>query len=264
MNSDIKNIVIIIILFISSPFLCDLLGDKRAYYGLISIGFVLPFISISSILRGYFFGKQKMIPHVLSNITEDLIRLIILIAGLPYFLNKGLEFAVAYVVLVNLVSELTSILILFFILPKNFKIKKKDLKPNLINIKDVFSIGIPTTGSRIIGSIGFFLEPIILTFALSRVGYSSSYIINEYGIISGYIVPLVLLPSFLTLGISEALIPNVSKAYIHHKYNYVFNKIKQAIIFSLLVGIPATLVFFNYSKYSNENYLWDYKRYFIS
>lgn len=242
--SLIINIIIIIILLLSSKYISNvLLKDKRCYYALISIGLVLPFISISSILRGYFFGKQKMLPHVLSNVTEDFVRLISLIIGIPILLKKGLEFAVSFVVLVNIISELTSIFILFFFLPKNFKITKKDIKPDKSNIKDVLSIGIPTTASRIIGSIGFFLEPIILTFALTKSGYTNSYIVNEYGIISGYIIPLILLPSFFTLAISEALIPNISKAYSRHNYKYVKNKVWQAIFFSLLIGIPATIIF---------------------
>ena len=240
--SLILNILIIIILLLSSEFIStSLLHEKRCYYALISIGFVLPFISISSILRGYFFGKEKMFPHVLSNVTEDLVRLIILIIFLPHFTK--LEYAVAFVVLVNIISELTSIFVLFFFIPKNFKLTKKDIKPDKANIKEVFSIGIPTTASRIIGSIGFFLEPIILTFALTKVGYTNTYIVNEYGIISGYIIPLILLPSFFTLAISEALIPNISKAYSKGNYNYVWKKIKQAIFLSLLIGIPATIIF---------------------
>lgn len=238
------NIIIIVFLFLSSKYISNvLLKEERCYYALISIGFVLPFISISSILRGYFFGKQKMFPHVLSNVTEDFVRLIALIIGIPLFIKKGLQFAVAFVVEVNIISELTSIFVLLFFVPKNFKISKSDLKPDKSNIKDVFSIGIPTTASRIIGSIGFFLEPIILTFALIKCGYTNNYIVNEYGIISGYILPLILLPSFFTLAISEALIPNVSKAYSKHNYKYVKKKIWQAIFFSLLIGIPTTIIF---------------------
>ena len=242
--SLLLNIIIIIILFFSSGYIStNLLNEPRSYYALICIGLVLPFISISSILRGYFFGKQKMLPHVLSNITEDIVRLIALIIGIPIFLSKGLEYAVAFVVLVNIISEFTSILILFFFVPKNFKLTKDDLKPNKNSIKTVFSIGIPTTASRIIGSIGAFLEPIILTYVLIGIGYKNNYIVTEYGIISGYIMPLILIPSFFTLAISQALIPNISKAHSHGHYKYVKDKIKLAIFLSLLIGIPATILF---------------------
>lgn len=238
------NIIILFLIFISSNFISnELLHEPRTKLAIICIGFVLPFISISSIIRGYFFGKQKMIPHVISNVIEDIIRMIIIILGIPIFIKKGLEFAVAFLVLSNIISELTSILILFFFLPKNFKMQKKDFVPNKQNLKDIFSISIPTTSSRLIGNIGYFLEPIILTNTLLHVGYNNNFIIKEYGIISGYVLPLLLLPSFFTIAISQALIPIISKSTSARNYTYAKNKLKQAIFFSLLIGIPMTILF---------------------
>lgn len=238
------NTVIIIILFFIAPILSNnLLHEPRSYYAIISIGLVLPFISISSILRGYFFGKQRMLPHAISNITEDTVRLLIIAIGIPLFLKRGLEFAVAFIVLSNIFSELTSTLILFFFLPKNFSITKKDIKPSLNNIKELMSISIPATGSRLIGTFGTFFEPIILTYVLLKIGYTNSFIVNEYGIINGYVLPLLLMPSFFSLAISQALIPVVSKNYEIKNYEYVIRKIKQAIIFSLIIGIPITIMF---------------------
>lgn len=240
----IIDIIIMTSLIFISPFIANnLLNEPKTYYALLAIGMVLPFISISSILRGYFFGKEKMIPHVVSNITEDLVRLIILAIGIPYFLNKGLEYAMTFIVLSNIASELTSIFILFFFLPKNFKLTKKDFKPVKTNLKSIMNIGIPSTGSRLIGSIGFFLEPIILTYSLLKIGFTNDYIVTQYGIINGYVMPLLLLPSFFTNAISQALIPTVSHAYANGHKIYAKNKIKQAILFSLLIGIPATIFF---------------------
>lgn len=245
--SLVLNLIIIFILIFSSNFISnDLLHESNTKFGLMCIGFVLPFISISSILRGYFFGKQKMFPHVISNIIEDVVRLIIIFIGVPIFLLKGLDYAIAFIILSNIVSEFTSILVLFFFLPKNFKIEKKDIMPNKKNLIDVFSISIPTTISRLIGNIGYFFEPIILTNILLYLNYSSSFITREYGIINGYVLPMLLLPSFFTMAISQALIPVISKSYVLKDMSNVKRKIKQAIYLSLLVGIPVTIVLFIY------------------
>lgn len=239
----VNFLIMIFLIFFSKYISNNLLNEPRCFEALLCIGFVLPFISISSILRGYFFGKQKMWPHVISNITEDFVRLITIVIGVPIFLMKGINYAVAFVVLSNVISELTSIFVLFFFLPKNFKITKNDIKPNINNIKETLSISVPSTGSRLIGSIGYFFEPIILTSVLLSSGYNNNYIINEYGILSGYVMPLLTLPSFFTLAISQALIPVISNSYSNQKYSYTKNKIKQAILFSLLIGIPVTIFF---------------------
>lgn len=239
----INFIIMVILLFTSKYIATNLLHEPRTIYGLKCIGFVLPFISISSILRGYFFGKQKMIPHIVSNITEDLIRLITLIIGIPIFLKNGVESVVSFIILSNIISELTSIFVLFFFLPKTFKIKKEDIVPQKKNIVNILGISIPTTSSRLIGNLGYFLEPIILTYFLLKCGYSSNFIVNEYGIINGYVMPILMLPSFFTLAISQALIPVVSKAYSNGNIPYTKRKIRQGILFSMIIGIPSTILF---------------------
>ena len=240
----IINLIIMLILFLfANNIATNLLNEPRVSLALKTIGLVLPFISLSSIIRGYFFGKQKMLPHVFSNISEDIIRLVLMIIGIPICLLKGLEYAVAFMVLTNIVSETLSILVMLFFIPKT-TISPKDIYPNTKYIKNILKIAIPSTGSRLIGNIGYFLEPIILTNTLLMVGYSNTYIIDNYGIINGYVLSILLLPSFFTLAISQALIPNISKAYINKQYKYVSTKIKQAIIFSLLIGIPFTIIIY--------------------
>lgn len=234
------DIIILLFILTCSKFIAgSLLHEPRTYYGILAMGIVLPFISISSILRGYFFGKQRMLPHVITNIIEDIVRLISIVLFVPLCLTKSIDLAVAFLVFSNLFSELASIIIFLILLPK--KINKSDIKPNKYYIKDILNISLPSTGSRLIGNIGLFFEPIILTFVLLKVGYSNNFIVNEYGILNGFVMPLILLPSFFTSAISQALLPIVSSSFNNKKY--ISKKIKQAIFFSLLIGIPATLIF---------------------
>lgn len=242
--SLIINLLLIAIIIIISPYLSNnLLHNPETYYALLAIAIVIPFTSISSICRSYFFGKQRMFPHVISNILEDLVRLLIMIVGVPIFIKKGLPYTVCFIILSNVISEIASILVLFFFLPKKIKIKKSDLKPSRLYIKESLSIGIPNTTGRFIGSIGYFLEPIVLTSVLLHIGYTSNYITREYGILSGYVMPILLLPSFFTSAISQALLPVISKEYAKNNLASVKRKIRLGIFFSLLVGIPATICF---------------------
>lgn len=236
--------IILLVLLSSGQFIAtELLKEERTYLGLISIGFILPFIAISSILRAYFFGKERMFPHVISNILEDVIRLVLIILFVPSILKMGLSYVVAFLILISIFSELSSIIIFLICLPNKISLKKEDFKPKKDYLKTVLSISIPTTGSRIIGSIGYFLEPIILAYTFKQCGYSNNFMITEYGILNGYVLPLLLLPSFFTMAISQALIPIISKTYTQHNLKETKRKIKQAIFYSLVVGIPCTLLF---------------------
>lgn len=239
---SIDAIILMFLIFFGSYLSRNLLNDSRLTLGLISIGFVLPFITISNCLRSYFFAKERMWPHIITNIIEDLVKLIIIIIGIPIQMTKGIEHVIAFIILSNIMCEMSSIIIFIILIP-SFKCDKEELKPKCKTIKKLLKIAIPTTGSRLIGSVGYFLEPVILTFVLLKVGYSSKYIVNEYGIWNGYVMQLVLLPSFFTSAISQALIPVISKNYVNKKFLYIKKKLKQAIFFSLLIGIPATIIF---------------------
>lgn len=240
----IYNLILILLIIILTPFLSNiLLQNNDSYYPIMAIGLTLPFICVSSIIKGYFFGKEKMFPHILSNIIEQLTRLLLTIIYIPNLLNYGINIAVTGVVLINILSELISIIILLLFLPKNETISKEDYKIDKVILKDVLNISIPSTGSRLIGSIVYFFEPIILTFVLKHVGYEYNYITLEYGIINGYVYPLLLMPSFFSLAISNALLPVISNNYSNNRKEYSKSKLKQAILFSCLIGIPFTLIF---------------------
>ena len=240
----IYNLILILLIIIISPLLSNvLLQNSNTYYPIIAIGLTLPFICISSIIKGYYFGKERMFPHTLSNIIEQLTRLLLTITYIPKLLNYGIVYSVTGVVLINIISEFISIIILLLFLPKNEIITIEDYKIDKIILKDILSISIPSTGSRLIGSIVYFFEPIILTFILKYVEYDYNYITLEYGIINGYVYPLLLMPSFFTLAISNALLPVISNNYTNNRKEYSKNKLKQAITFSLIIGIPFTLIF---------------------
>lgn len=244
------NLGLIVILLIIAPFLSkNLLHNEITYYPLIAIGFTLPFICISSIIKGYFFGREQMFPTTLSNIIEQLVRLFLTITIVSKLTQHSLTYAITGVVLINILSEGASIIILLLFLPKKKKILSKDFSYDKSLMKDLLNISIPTTGSRLIGSLCYFLEPIILTYTLTKSGYSSQFITIEYGIINGYVYPLLLLPSFFTMAISNALLPVVSNSYSHHNYSYTKYKIKQAITLSLMIGIPCTLLFMTIPKF---------------
>lgn len=238
------NCILVIIVIIIAPFISKyLLKNDDVYLGLMAIAIVIPFTSISSICRSYFFGKERMIPHVVSNITEDLIRLCAMIMFIPLFLKKDISYLICFLILINVISEGASILILFLFLPKKIIFTKDDFKPSKIYIKDSLSIGIPNTCSRLIGSIGYFFEPILLMNVLEHIGYPSSFITREYGVLSGYVMPILLLPSFFTSAISNALLPTISKDFAKIRKDSAKKKLKLGIGVSLVIGSLFTILF---------------------
>ena len=241
--SLLLNLILILIVIFSAKYLSNnLLHEPDTYYPLIALSLVLPFISLSSIIRGYFFGKQQMMPHSISNIIEQLFKLFIVLVILPHLLKYGTIVAVCGYILISILSETISIVVFLLYLPKNFKIERKDIKPDFGTIKDVLAIGLPAVGSRIIGNIGYFFEPIILSYMLLKTGFTNNYIISNYAIYNTYVIGLLIVPTFLLGAIGTSMLPEISKN-INNKAK-VKRIFKKTMIFSLIIGVFSNIVLY--------------------
>jgi len=237
------NIAVIITILLTSDFIAiNLLKEPRAKYLLIAMSLTFPFVSLSSIIKGYFYGKQKMMPHTVSNVIEQIVRLVLIMLVIPNLLQKGIVYAVIGLILLSIASETASIITFLCFLPKKFNIKANEIKPDLGTIKNILNISLPTVSSRLIGNIGFFFEPIILTNLLLLTGYSSDYILTEYGAYNAYSISLLTLPSFFIMAISSALIPEISKFYVNHDYKMVKKRYNQAIRISFFIGLLFSIL----------------------
>lgn len=248
--SIILNLFTLLIIFlISKPLASIFLKDQRLYIPLLSIGFTLPFIGLSSIIKGYYWGKQRMGIYILSNIVEQIVRIIVLIFLIPKVIKVSLVLTISLIIVVNVLSETSSIIVMLLGLPKGVKITKEDLRPSKEYIKDIMNICVPSTSSKIVGSISHFLEPIVLINVLSYVGYSNNYIVTEYGIVNGYSLALLLIPQFFTMSISTSLIPELSKSYSIGDIKNCKKRLFQITGLSLMIGAFSTGIIFAVPEY---------------
>ncbi len=58
-----------------------------------------------------------------------------------------------------------------------------------------------------IGSISWFLEPIVVAQSLAIAGVATAVATKQYGELTGFALPLLMLPSFVTVSLSTSLVP---------------------------------------------------------
>ncbi len=257
--SILFGLLIIIVTMILSPYLSNfIIKDNDLIYPLICLSITVPFISVSSIIKGYFWGRQNMFPYMLSNFIEQIFRLLIITLFINYFLSLGIIYAICFIILVNAIGEVISQIVMIFYFPKK-SINLKNYTFNIEDIKKVMNISVPATSSKIIGSIAYFLEPIILTNTLLYVGYTKNYIVYEYGIINAYALSILLMPQFFTQNMSSSLVPELSKYYSMNNKSMCIKRIKQIVLISSSIGIISTLIvtifptfFLNILYHTNE------------
>lgn len=239
------NAIIIIAMFIFSPFIANnLLKEPDAHPLLIAMSFTLPFASIACILKGYYYGKQQMIPHVVSNTVEQIIRLILVITIMPKLIKISYVHAATGLILTSFFTELASVLVFLGFMKKNDIINIAKIRYESKDAKDILSLSVPSVASRIIGNICYFFEPIILTNCLLKTGFSNNYILMQYGAYNAYAISTLTIPSFFITAIASALIPEISKFLEQRNYYLVKKRLRQAFTFTFIIGLTFTFIIF--------------------
>ena len=244
----ILNIFFIIIISFFSQYIAELLlHNYKTEPSIKLLALVVPLTTLSSIIKGYFMGKKELILTSESSLIEECSRLLSVILLIGFFKNFDDEIKSTFFILVMIIGEIiqTSYLIL--------SSGKKYIK-NIYKLKDIFSsedyifnevisLSLPLTLSRVVTSFSFMMEPIILTTLLFKQGYSSEEITLNYGILSSYVMPLLLFPGFFSLAVSNYLLPNLSSLIAKNKYSEGQKLFYKILIFTGILGLFFTLIF---------------------
>ncbi|MBM7648989.1 stage V sporulation protein B [Bacillus ectoiniformans] len=248
-----------------APYLSKVLfTDPRTYYPLVAIAPVIPVIAISSVLRGYFQGRQNMKPAAVSQIIEQLVRIFLIYILAKKFLPYGVEYAAAGAMAATALGELASLvyLLMMFKISKTFRIRRRfftSIHSGKETFRELMEVALPSTGSRMVGSLSWFFEPIVVTQSLAIAGITAAVATKEYGILTGYALPVMFLPSFVTLALSTSLVPAISEAYTKKHYQTLEHRVQEALRFCLVTGGLAVLLLYLYAEplmyfmYNSEN-----------
>ncbi|QQK79556.1 stage V sporulation protein B [Salicibibacter cibi] len=226
-----------------------LLTDTRALYPLLAIIPIVPIVAVSAVLRGYFQGMQNMRPIAYSQVIEQVIRITLVAFCTSIFLPFGVEYAAAGAMISVVAGELASLLYVIYV----FKNKKTmQIRRNFLSaleggkntLKDLMTIALPTTGSRLVGSISQFLEPIIVAQSLAIAGVATVTATSQYGELVGFVVPLLFLPSFITQSLSVSLVPAISEAHSKGDHATIQKRLQQTTKIALLSGGISVVILY--------------------
>jgi stage V sporulation protein B len=237
-------------LFFSAPYLSDILfTDNRTKLPLLAITPIIPIVAISAVLRGYFQGRQNMKPSAYSQVIEQIIRITLIAVLTKMFLPYGIEFAAAGAMLAAVIGEFFSLVYLFtaFKLKKKFRVRKKffsQIKAGKQTFKELMGVGLPTLGSRLIGNFSWFLEPIVVSYSLAIAGVGTVLATKQYGSLTGFAMPLLFLPSFITYSLSTSLVPAISEANSRNDKGLIEYRLQQALRFVFLTGGLAIVILY--------------------
>ncbi|WP_340082075.1 stage V sporulation protein B [Terribacillus sp. FSL K6-0262] len=225
-----------------------LFADERAIYTFTAIIPIIPIVAISSILKGYFHGKQYMSPGAFASILEQSVQLVVTYMLVQYLLPYGLGVAAAGAVISMIIGEAISlgVLMIAFNKQKEFKWRFLHIIGDLLrdgrqHTRDLIRVALPNTGSHLVNSFAGVLLPIIITHSFLTAGLTAETATETYGLLMGYVMPLVFVPTFITHSLSTNLLPSISDLYARRQFQEMYSNINQVINVTMMICIPWAL-----------------------
>ncbi|WP_332694241.1 stage V sporulation protein B [Halalkalibacter lacteus] len=252
--TSVLSIIFTVAMIAFAPFVANmLLTDARAYYPLIAIAPIVPIVALSSVMRGYFQGRQNMKPTAYSQVIEQVVRITLVAVLTSAFLPMGVEFAAAGAMISVVIGELASLLYMIFMFKKNkrFRLRRRFFnyaKEGKQTFHDLMAISLPATGSRLIGSISLFFEPIIVAQSLAMAGVATVMATSQYGELAGFVIPVLLLPTFITYSLSVSLVPAISEAAAKKHFKTIHHRLNQALRLALLSGGISAVILYVFAE----------------
>ncbi len=241
-----------LLMLLGSPILADIL-KVDSWHPVGAIAFSLLFVSLLSAYRGYYQGMQNMVPTALTQLVEQIIKLV---AGFFFaikWIKYGPAISAAGALLGITVSELIAFLVIFFNYQKDKKniLTFKDENNRTQNfVKSLFAIAIPMTIGGAVKPLVDIIDSVMVKNILeSSFNYPVEYINAIYGFLKNDCGTLINMPSVLTVALSMALVPAISEALtLKDSKNEVKSISATGIKLSLVIGLPCSVGLFTLSK----------------
>ncbi len=222
-----------------------ILGDSRSVEALKILPLSLPFMAISSCLRGYFIARRKIFPNSLGQILEQAARVSIVILFVNAFIKKGISACCFGIILGDALAEAFGFLLLlisyFFDIQKIKNTKTTNEKGVL---RKILHITLPITSGRYLNSLLRTGENVLVPKSLAKYRFSSENALSQFGMIKGMALPLLFFPSAILNSVSTLLIPEISEAVTNKNRYAIKNASEKIIKLTLICGILCGAVFF--------------------
>ena len=222
-----------------APLLARLQGAREVTAGYCTLAPAVFLVSAISVYRGWFQGKNQMLPTALSEILEQLVKVGF---GLlfAYLFRADIAKAVVFLLLAVSISELFALALMAGFYRRE---KKTDTGKDggRVAVKTILRMSVPVTFSSMLIPLSGFLDSVLAVRLLS--GYSADAV-GLYGLFAGGAVTVINLPVSVCYGIAAASVPAVAAAVA--KGAGVRKRIFFALGITALVAAPsaAGLYFF--------------------
>ena len=229
-------------------------GEKNLYICYLALVPALIFSSLISSLKGYYQGKQNMLPSGVSQIVEQVLKLVFSLLLSKFFMAKGVISAVFGVFLGISVSELGALLYLFvrlFFQKRKNSLVKAETKTEQTSqtytfkqsLKLVIKTCLPIMLNGAIMPLVYAIESSITIWLLSRATISSAIATSLFGLEDGIVGSLINLPTVISSSLAVAILPSITASWSSGDKVECEKKAKTCLKLTWLIALPCAVAF---------------------
>ena len=230
----------LILFFFATPIVKFLQWDAKAYYSLIGVSFAPFIISMMTVYRGFFQGLQNMTPSAMSQILEQIGRVVVGVGLAMIFLPKGIEYSAggaAFGAAAGGVLGVTYLGFKYSKVKRNYGIRKIKSNPEILS--RILRIAIPISIGATVSTIMSLIDSILVPQKLLDAGFSNQHATILYAQLTGKASVIVNIPLTLSMALCTSLIPIIAESYILKRKREVDSKIDLSIKLSALIAMPC-------------------------
>lgn len=215
------------------------------------VSFALIIIPVMSIVRGFFQGHNSMGPTAISQVMEQIVRIVFLLGGsfiILKILNGSELAAVGFSTFAAFLGAVASCLVLWIYWNKRKSHLYKQIEQQTYSYdipkKDLFLELFRYAGPFVLVGLAIPLYQLVdqFTFERSMVASGNKEIWEfTYSVINFYGHKLVIIPITLATGLSLAILPELTKSYTQNNSELLMKQINQALQIIMVLVIPAVV-----------------------
>lgn len=218
--------------------------DPRAFWSLAALAPAILFVTIISSYRGYFQGLQLMTPTAMSQIAEQVLRVLVMVALAYLLLPYGLEYAAAGASFGAVPGAVAAFLVLIYYdrkLKSQFPLQTSALKQesSWSIVKQLVRLALPVSAAHIMIPIVASIDLLIVPRQLEVAGFTTTEATELFGYLTGMAIALVNLPAIVTGALATGLVPAIAASKALKNLRAVSMKFELSLRLSQILTIPS-------------------------
>lgn len=227
--------------------LASFAGAPENRVGYMAIAPSLLLVCLLSAYRGYLQGHRKMLPTAISQLIEQVGKLVI---ALPFAVigmrRGGAAYGAAGMLLGTSVAEGAALV--YMVIAKKRSSgefaggKLLSDAPDSRKIGwDLVRISVPITLGACIVPLAGWIDSFMVTALMEADGMEHAEALTRYGLYSSVVLSLINVPTAIAMAVSTNLVPDISSGMARHDMKYVAKESETGLKIASVIGLPCSL-----------------------